>query len=250
VKGTVPILAVAFAGLIVAGCDDDPMSSAGDPRFEGQWVLVSTVVAKTSCPAQPGDFLVEEVRITQQGQVVELEFADYVVSGTVDGGVLVADRSLPQSGSFHLELSRAGDVLEGVAEVQDESCQQQRSVVARPRTDDRDFSGFWGFTLTVVGEDGCDAIVDYDDCFGILQDGVDLLVVDDEVGNLNGMVLGDVARIDRDTETEITSLLFAIDPAGDRLTGTAIRTFPAVPCRTVLDFVGIRREQPCAGETP
>lgn len=239
-------LAISFA----MACDDDPVSQPTVPDFEGQWILISTVVAKAAClDAQPDDFSIEEVDIRQDGNDVTLTFADYAVAGLIERGVLVAEGELPDAATLRVELARSGDLLEGAAEISSEGCREQRTVLARPRTADANLDGHWGFELTVVGEEGCPHISDYLDCFRIFQTGSDLLVVDDEGGNLAGQVIGDVAQIDRDTATEITSLLFHVD-AADRLTGTAIRLFPDLECRTVLSFVGHLRQEPCAGVTP
>jgi hypothetical protein len=180
----------------LGGCGDQTAGPGQPADFSGEWVLVSTLAQKMPCPvAELDEISIEEVRIEQAGNSARLDFADYSVLGEVIDGVLYASGSSSGGRSLNLELRPAAQTLHGTALLLADGCHENRSVVARPRTADADFSGHWEFQLRVVGDEGCEIIVDYVDCFRIFQSGSELLVVDDVGGNLSGQVFGDVAHI-------------------------------------------------------
>lgn len=233
--------------ILAAGCEGDPSSPPPDPTdVSGSWVLVSTALGKAPCESGHGDTQVEPVTVTQTGRDVVLEFADYAATGTLEESTLTASGQLPGGQAITLTMDLASGRLEGTIGISGDSCGQDRAGVLTPRLEDEDFSGHWEFDLEVVGSGGCEHIQDYGDCFRILQNGTDLLVVDDTDGNLFGSVVGNVAEIVRDQPGEKTSLVFFKDPQMETLSGTAIRVFMEMDCRTSLVFQGVRSDQPCA----
>jgi hypothetical protein len=236
-----------FLCLLAAGCGDDPAGSPTPNDFSGDWTLVSTVVQKAVClGGQPSDMLIEEVTIFQDGAAVTLEFADHSLQGTAVDGVLIASGTLADGESVIFDLSKSYSRLQGTVQIDGDGCQERRTVIATRRGQDADFAGHWALQLTVVGEGGCSYIVDYSDCFRIFQTGRDLLVIDEDAGNLFGKVTGNVAELERDTRAENTWLILYINGSEDRMTGSAYRYFSADSCRTGLEFVALLRDQPCS----
>jgi len=235
--------------LFAAGCesDDGGANLETGPDLTGNWVVATAAVQKAPCESTGlGDTGIEAVTITQTGSDVVLEFATYAATGSLEGDVLTADGLLPGGEDIAFSLTVQAGRLEGNVRIEGDTCGEDRVAVLTPRLDDVDFSGHWEFDLDVIGEDGCDHIQDYQDCFRIFQDGDDLLVVDDDAGNLFGMAIGNVAEIVRDQPEEVTSLVFFQDPDAESLDGTAIRVFLELECRTNLVFRGVRSNQPCA----
>lgn len=241
---------VLLSALLIAlfGCDKSPTGDE-DPdgtNFQGAWTLVSSLVQKAPCNSQELDeTVVDAFTLSQSGHEVTLEFDGYSVAGMATESSFTAAGTLPGGDSIRLDFSKNGGELEGSIEIEGGSCSELRSAIAKPRVGDANFSGHWHFQLMVEGPGGCEFLTDYNDCFRILQTGRDLLVVDDEGGNLHGTVTGTVAEIERHTENEVTWLLFHLDEGTRTLTGDAFRRFLDAGCRTDLDFVGAVSSQPC-----
>ena len=239
--------------LAVVGCDENPTDDGGDDttNFQGSWTLVSTLVQKRACTT--GEFnetQVEGFTLSQLGDEVTLDFGDYIATGSASESSFEASGTLPGGETIQFEFSKDGKNLTGTVSTEGVDCSELRNSIAKPRIGDSNFSGHWHFDLSVKAPGGCSFLDDYSDCFRILQTGRDLLVVDDEGGNLIGRVTGDVAEIERQTEDEITWLLFNINASEDALTGDAFRKFPQAACRTDLKFVGAVSEEPCALVNP
>jgi len=109
-----------------------------------------------------------------------------------------------------------------------------------------DFGGFWDFELTVVGTP-CPGDTSGQDCFGIQQDVLDVLVVDDRGGNLRGEVSGAEATLSRANAQGSVTLTLTMDPGGRTCTGFAVEADSVRECTTNLDVVGTRRSTDCSG---
>ena len=242
-----PVFAWTLVASLLGGCGDDSTGAVRSPDFSGEWILVSTLAQKMPClVGELDEIAIEEVHITQEGNLARLDFVDYSVPGEIVDDVLYANGSSAAGRPLSLELTRRAQSLDGNVLLLGDGCHENRSVVARRRIVDADFSGHWEFQLRVIGQDGCEEIVDYNDCFRILQNDGDLLVVDDIGGNLTGRVYGDVAQIQRETEQEKTSLVFYFNADRSQLSGNAIRAFASLGCRSDLVFEGSRSSVPCA----
>jgi len=242
---SVRIAALCAILQLVVACSESP-TGGSEARFHGEWVVVSNSAQKLPCELSPLDEKqIHELRIDQNGSAVLLDLEGIELQGNVQDELLLASGSGETGETVDLSLMLANGHLSGEMAIAG-NCSEFRNVTARRRGEDVDLSGHWEFELTVVGEGGCEHISDYQDCFRIFQTGNELLVVDDVGGNLAGRVLGNIARIERDTAQEQTILLFFMDPQTQTMTGQAIRSFASLGCRTDLEFVARRSETPCA----
>jgi hypothetical protein len=241
---SIACLLVVFA---LVGCDDDPTAPEISNAFGGDWVLVSTITQKAVClGGQTSDILIEEMSIDQDDQSLAIDFPGFSLSGTAVDGTLRASGTMPGGEGVSFVFTKNGSRLDGSVVIDGDGCQERRALEAHRRGYDANFGGHWGLTLSVMGESGCEFLDDYTDCFRILQTGRDLLVVDEEAGNLFGTVTGGIAEIERDTLAENTWLIFYMDASGGRMTGIAQRYFSEPGCRTDFEFVALERDEPCS----
>ena len=243
--GLASTLLIAFSFGMLAGCGEDPISEATTTDFSGHWTLTTTVLTKSICLSiEPR---VESVSITQTGSSARLVFEDYEANGSVRDGILTASGSIPSGEAIEFELTRQSDALSGTARIDGADCSEIRTARGTPRVPPADFSGFWSFQLVVVAK-LCPGVVDYPDCFGIIQSGSDLIIVDDELGNLTGTVTGNVATVTRDNAEVATSLTLTIDPETLDVSGVVTEVVKAQECSTDFTITGMRQIERCADE--
>lgn len=238
---------ICIAALALTGCGSDGSGPEPAGDFAGDWVLVQTIVQKAAClGGEPSDTLVDELAIQQDGSSVLLQFAGFAIAGSITDGALMASGQMEGGEAISVEFRRSGSEILGELTIEGDGCQELRSVVGRRLGPDRDFNGHWGLQLTVMSEGGCEFIQDYVDCFRIIQDEFgDLLVVDEDAGNLWGEVTGGVAKIERDTLEENTWLIMYLSADGQRMSGSVYRYFSDPGCATDLSFTAVLRQEDC-----